>query len=288
MITTDKFAIFILTYGRPDNQITHKTLQRLNCTADIYFVISTDDKSADRYFELYGDKVIQFDKNEVKGTFDIMDNFDGMNVVVFARNKVNDIAKELGLDYYLVLDDDYDKFEFRMNGQHEYPEGGRIIKDIDPTLNTMLDYFKSTSFDCIAMSQGGDWIGGSGQDAWQPKRKIMNTFFIKTPEPFQFIGRINEDTNTYIENGKAQSLFMQIPFISCGQINTQNNAGGLTDFYLETGTYIKSFYSVMTSPAICTIQMMGNVDMRLHHNIKWNHAVPKIVRESVKNGQTTD
>ena len=41
---------------------------------------------------------------------------------------------------------------------------------------------------------------------------------------------------------------MTIPHIMINQKPTLQREGGLTEVYLEYGTYVKSFYSVMFSP----------------------------------------
>lgn len=63
------------------------------------------------------------------------------------------------------------------------------------------------------------------------------------------------------------------------QKETQSNAGGLTEIYLELGTYVKSFYSVMAAPSCIKVALMGDKQMRLHHAVTWKNAVPKIIRE---------
>jgi len=86
----------------------------------------------------------------------------------------------------------------------------------------------------------------------------MNTLLCSLKRPIKFLGRINEDNTT------------------------QKNKGGMTDIYLDTGTYLKSFYSVMFCPSCVKISKMGNKDMRIHHKIKWENAVPCILNEKYK------
>ena len=50
----DSFAIFILTHGRPDKVLTLTLLEKCNYTGKWYLVIDNEDKTADRYYELYG------------------------------------------------------------------------------------------------------------------------------------------------------------------------------------------------------------------------------------------
>lgn len=110
----------------------------------------------------------------------------------------------------------------------------------------------------------------------------MNSFVCSTERPFKFIGRINEDVTTYTTLGSRGALFFTLPNACLHQLVTQQNKGGMTDAYLQSGTYIKSFYSVMYSPSCVKVHMMGDVNMRLHHQIKWANAVPKIIREELK------
>lgn len=68
------------------------------------------------------------------------------------------------------------------------------------------------------------------------------------------------------------------------QIQTQKQKGGMSEQYLDSGTYLKSFYSVMCCPSCVTINMMGGKKdtMRLHHNVSWNNCTPKIISDKYK------
>ncbi len=59
----------------------------------------------------------------------------------------------------------------------------------------------------------------------------------------------------------------------------------MTDVYLDSGTYIKSFYTVMFSPSSVKVSLMGTAEARLHHSISWEHTVPQIIREEHKKTQ---
>ena len=105
----------------------------------------------------------------------------------------------------------------------------------------------------------------------------MNTFFCSTLRPLQFVGRINEDVNTFLSTGNRGGLMGTIFSAAIIQQETQSNTGGMTDLYLNEGTYIKSFYPVMYCPSFVKVYSMGHTHKRLHHKIKWDHAVPKIL-----------
>ena len=279
----DEFCVFILTHGRPDKVVTYKTLKRQGYTGKIYIIIDSEDKQADRYYEVYGDKVIMFDKKAVANTFDEADNFDDRRTIVYARNACFDIAAKLGIEYFIELDDDYTEFKFRINHKKEHPKNHFTLKNsADSVFAALIKYYKSTPFKSIAVAQGGDFFAGGDMFSKPPKRKCMNSFVCATSRPFKFVGRINEDVNTYTWYQSQGNGFLTIPFIQLDQISTQSNAGGMTDIYLDQGTYIKSFYTIIFQPSSVKIALMGRARRRLHHRINWDHTTPMILRENVR------
>ena len=136
----------------------------------------------------------------------------------------------------------------------------------------------------VAFAQGGDLLGGvHGSDFNNKvKRKAMNSFFCKTTKPFYFFGRTNEDVNMYLYYGKRGELCFTVVDCSLVQKQTQINKGGLSDIYNNEGTYVKSFYSVLSNPSCVRIDAMAADNPRIHHKINWNNAVPKIINEKYK------
>lgn len=126
----------------------------------------------------------------------------------------------------------------------------------------------------------GDHIGGSERKAPRLTRKCMNSFICSTDRPFRFFGRINEDVNTYATMGRRGDLFLTVMQAQVNQLSTQSNAGGMTDLYLDSGTYIKTFYSVMYCPSCVKVGKLGDPrspHFRIHHKINWHHLAPKIL-----------
>jgi len=283
------FAIFILTYGRSEKIYTLETLRKQGYTGKIYLVCSVDDKELENYKNLHKN-VIEFDKNDYKGTFDIGDNFNDDRVVVYARNAVFDIAEELGYTYFLVLDDDYTQFRYTRDDLNDYLTKARNIKDLDKIMDILLDYYIQTNAKTLCIAQGGDFIGGEGSRVFKKKltRKAMNFFICSTERRFQFIGRINEDVNTYVRFGTVGDIFLTIADLRLEQLDTQSNSGGLTEFYLDGGTYVKSFYTVLFAPSSAKINLMGNKNMRLHHSVKWNNTTPVLLPEKYQKRRVTE
>ena len=150
----------------------------------------------------------------------------------------------------------------------------------------MIKFMNDTGAITVAFAQGGDLIGGVSNKNFHKKvlRKAMNSFFCDVDKPFQFLGRVNEDVNTYTLLGQQGKLIMSISEFMLNQKQTQSNAGGMTSTYLDNGTYVKSFYSVMYSPSCVRVATMGDKHMRLHHQVNWDTCTPKILNEKYKKG----
>lgn len=279
----DDFAAFILTRGRPDNVKTYDMLKKQGYTGKIFFILDDEDTTAEKYVEKFGkDNIFIINKNEIAKQFDTGDISKDTRTVVYSRNACFNIAKALGLRYFLQLDDDYHCIH------HRYEEAGRLVSrriyDLDKLFSYMIDFLNESNALTVALAQGGDFLGGIQNDFFRKrvKRKAMNTFFCDVEKPFQFVGRINEDVNTYTMLGNRGTLILSVADANIVQAQTQTNKGGMTDIYLDKGTFIKSFYSVMYSPQCVKISEIGSKHKRLHHCITWNNCTPMILSESVK------
>ena len=284
MYNPGEFAFIIPTHGRANRVFTHNSLRSAGYTGDIYLLCDDKDRQLHEYRKQYGDKVLVFSKDDYAGKFDKMDNFGNKSCVVYARNALYDAARSVGLRYISVADDDYTAFQYRVT-----PDGGyygKTMKNADEVFSAYLDFLKSSKVDTICFAQGGDFIGGAEntavQDGFRVTRKMMNLYFFDVSRPIYFMGTLNEDlTSSVVEGAKGKKIFTTY-LNSITQKETQSNAGGLTDIYLELGTYVKSFYSVIAAPSCVKVALMGESALRIHHAVTWKNAVPKIIRESHK------
>lgn len=275
----DDFAVFILTHGRPKKIVTLNSLKAGNYSGKWYVVIDNEDDKEDEYRKLYGDKVLQFDKLEISKTFDTADLSEDRRTIVYARNACFELAKQVGVRYFLELDDDYTSFMYRF--PHNNKLGYVNAKNLDELFEAMIEFLNASGALTVAFAQGGDFIGGLQSGTYHKKllRKAMNTFFCDVEKPFQFVGRINEDVNTYTWLANQGKLLFTTTEANITQLQTQSNNGGMTDVYLDSGTFLKSFYSVIFSPQAVKISTMGDKHKRIHHSINWNACAPKIINE---------
>ena len=277
------YAVIIPTHGRYDRVFTIDSLRKSGYTGDIYLLCDDEDKQLEQYKEKYGDKVIVFSKDEYIGKFDKMDNFGNKACVVYARNAMWDAAKKIGLKFFIVADDDYTMYRFRIDNKQCYRTNIQI-KNMDAVFNAYFDFLKKSNVDTVCFAQDGDYIGGFSNSkisgGYKPYRKMMNLYFFNVDRPLEFKGTINEDLTSSVTEGVLGKKILTCMMTSLLQKETQSNLGGLTEIYLELGTYVKSFYSVMAAPSCVKVALMGDKQMRLHHAVTWKNAVPKIIRES--------
>ncbi|MBP92576.1 MAG: hypothetical protein CMC55_00485 [Flavobacteriaceae bacterium] len=282
--TNKEFAVFIMVHGRPDKMWTYHTLRKQGYTGKIYLVADDLDESRFEYKKIYGDELLIFDKNKAALEMDSGDNTGDLRSTLFSANKIFDLATELDIKYFYIMCDDYTRFDYSFKKELQYNTAHKPIKNMNYVFDCLLEFYISSNIMTLAMGQGGDFIGGPNSGLWkkQLKRKAMNSFLCSTERRFEFIGRMNEDVTTYVNLGSKGKIFLTTALLRLEQMPTQKQKGGLTDLYLQYGTYIKSFFSVMYNPSCVKIATMGISDKRIHHRVKWNNTVPVILEEKYK------
>ena len=275
-------AVFILTHGRANNVQTYKTLRSHGYTGKIYLVIDDEDDQEQQYRDIYGQEVVQFCKEEYLRKSMCINPDKPRKVILYARNACFDIAKGLGVTHFVEMDDDYSAFQWR------YDDGERLrakeVTNLDKIISLFFDFMEQSNAASIAFGQSGDLLGGRYSVRWKKQlmRKAMNSFFCITERPIGFLGSINEDVNTYVTKGNLGWLFLSVLRLILVQGETQANKGGMTETYIENGTYAKTFPSVMLNPSCVKVTMMGGSERRIHHKVMWRNAVPRILSEKWK------
>lgn len=282
----NNFAAIILSHGRPEKVVTYKTLRSHGYTGRIVILIDDLDKTADQYKKNFGDQVYVFDKKRAKEISDSGNNFNDYRSTTFVRNMMFEVAKDLGIDTFIQLDDDYIYFKYKFDSKLNYINDSlKRTNNLDDIFDVLADFVKNTPVKSLCFAQGGDFIGGQG--SWlaqriRSKRKGMNSFVCSTEKPFKFYGQMNEDVNGVITGGQIGDIFLMTNQIALEQLRTQKNPGGMSEIYLDSGTYFKTFYSVMYCPSAAKVHYLNSANKRIHHKISWKNVAPKILREEIK------
>jgi len=284
MVRND-FAVLILTHGRAKEMLTLNMLQKVHYTGRWYMVLDDEDDQVQDYIDLYGaDHCVIFNKDAVGEWTDAGDNFPGKTAILWARNASFGIARDLGLTYFQMLDDDFASIQIKYADADRTKLYGRQFQVYDDAVEMAIRFLDATGALSVAFGQGGDWIGGIGnQFAETPvSRKCMNSFICRTDRPFKFSGRMNEDVSTYVRNGMTGRLMFSIMPIAIIPPETQTIAGGMTEEYKDSGTYVKTFYSVMYAPSAVKVGTMKRYCARVHHSLSWRNIAAKIIDPKYK------
>jgi hypothetical protein len=275
----DDFAIFIPTHKRPNNIKTLRLLEKVGYTGKTFLVVDDQDPTLEQYKKAHPDRVLVFSKEEEAKRTDAGNNFLDRRSVVYARNAIFDLARQVGVRFFLVLDDDY-KDVYSKFDRGAFYGNWPVKKGFDRIVECVLSFLESApNIRCLAFLQQGDFMGGKQSNTAEGiklYRKIMNSFFCDVERPFLYAGEMNDDVNTYVTLAPKGALFLSTNLLSIDQTDTQEQEGGLTDLYLDMGTYTKSFYTVMMAPSCVKVEASHSMG-RIHHFIDSRKAYPKIL-----------
>ncbi len=284
--TPKDFAIFILTHGRAEIVVTYNEIKRAGYDGLIYIVIDDEDDQEDVYRRIYGEQVIKFCKSEVDKWTDRGDNkAEDKRAILWARNVTWEIASSLGLSHFMMLEDDQPAFMIRTTDSEYEVLGGKKIRHFNAWINMAIEFLHDMDADTVAFGQGGDFIGGVHSRGCRDmlKYKTMNSFICRTDRPIRFKGRYNEDCTDYVTGWMKGRGHWSIMALQVSQIETASLPGGMSETYKENGTYAKTAMSVCYAPSVVRFSMLrGQANERVHHNIRWNRVVPRIIRENNK------
>lgn len=247
-----RFAMFILTNGRPNHQYTLEFLRK-SFKGDVFILCDNEDKTLEEYKNNYGEQVLVFDKNEWVSKSDPMDNFQSKKTVLYARNAVFQIAKDMGYDYFAMVDDDVTGLSFR------YEKDGKLIgkpvKDFDKVSSAILEAMDNTGTDFFSFGLDKIYIGGLANGQYQKKiiDKVYCFVFCRTEQQHFYKGVMNEDE---IHNILSMSVGTLVKTTTLIQIQTKpigrDTVGGNAETYNENGyySYVRNFYPIIAFPVL--------------------------------------
>jgi len=278
-----KVAIFIVSYHRPFSQRTLSMLLRRGVTYPIFVIVADDDDTLEQYRgAITGAQVVTYNREKYRQACDIGDCDIRLTMCSQVRNACFDIACERGFTHFAVLDDDYSSLSIRLS---EYtPTRYRVhsaqFAQIDGALSACAHLLDSVSrLNCVCFAQGGDYLGGSFGSR-NAIRKSMNFFVFRTDRPMRFVGRLNDDVTANLLEQSRGGLCVTIPLLMIDQPETLSSKGGMSEAYVELGGgFIKSMYTVVRFPSCVRIATLPSKYMRVHHNVLWNLAVPKVISD---------
>jgi len=280
----DDFGIFIVSHARAEEVLdnTLKVLQRGRYTGQWWIVVDDEDPQLDLYKELWSKRLLIFSKKEMLDTIDLCDNFyEDRKTVLFARNKCYDLARELGLTYFAMLDDDLKAIHYR------FVENGKLrgahVTNLDELCDAVIKFLEVSGAKIVAFGQDGDFIGGAkGRFKQKVIRRAVNSFFCKVDRPVQFRGRIYEDTIANITLGMRGDLFFTILDVQTSQRAMGKLKGGMKEAYDYYSYYVAAFYNVMNAPGVAKVLVTHKDKRRFINSYAWDKYVVPILDEKYK------
>lgn len=253
-----KFAVFILTHGRPHNQLTVNTLKNLGYTGDLYLVVDDQDSTFNEYVEEWGvDRIIVFNKD-----YFIKHTDTGLDVpvpkfAVFARNAIEHIAKYMGYKTFMMLDDDITKIRVRL------PEGNSLKSfqfngQFNSIIEKSVDFVLNCDIACMGLGFCNLYIGGvENFNKENPRQRLCAEAFIRnTSHPIKWRLNMVEDLITSIDAAwKGDVWFQFLPIQVEILMNEGAVDGGNSDVYRQLGMYRISFMPVIAYPSSNAVRL---------------------------------
>lgn len=245
------FAVFILTHGRPDNQKTLNTLLSMGYSGQYYLVLDNHDDTAQQYFDRYPkDSILVFDKDKYLQTVDCGMCKPVPKFAVFARNAIEDIARDMGYKYFMMLDDDIYGFRIRydVNGVLKSFQCNGVIDDV---ILHCLEYMDSAPIACLMPGVCNMYrCGVASVQEWISKYRISVNCFIRNTD-YEVKWRLNmfEDLITALDCNITQSWITFVPLQIDVGLGNGKVAGGNTDTYKSFDGFKMAFMPLMVYPS---------------------------------------
>ena len=272
------FAIFITSHNSPDECKSFYSLRKAGYKESVYIVIDDEDPQ----YEVYKDHVFNllvFHKQDYIDKLDI-----GMSksnpqraAVLYARAAVEDFAKEKGLDYFIVMDDDLYGFRYR------YIENNRLcsrpVENFNVLIDNYIQFMKDSNSICVSFANDGSFIGGADvvSSGKILERRSCHTIFLRdTSKEFIWKFAVNEDYVTSLLYANIGKLMFTLPFVQRTISGMNDRQEGMHDLYESTSEFQRAFYNVIACPWTCTVTEYKN-----HFVVRTNKntAYPKIVSD---------
>lgn len=274
--------IYIPSYHRPNNLKTVNLFKKIGYDMNKVTVF-IDDEADDmeeykKVCEDAGCNLEVFCLNEARSRYDFVHRANSYRRCVGqARNMFQDYAKEKGIDFYCVIDDDSTHYEIKVLGERNF-RGTAVLKDYLWMMDLTEKFMRRRHIGCFAWSQNGDFIDPCNKHIF--RKKAMNTTFYLLPYIYRGErGYGDEDTSMYTTM-MNQGLFVGSygVGVSLHPMPSAKQVGGLTDMYQSCKLLSKAILCPIQYPSAIKATKQPRNGHRLHHLISYRYLMPKILK----------
>jgi hypothetical protein len=192
-----------------------------------------------------------------------------------ARNMFHDYAKEKGIDFFNVQDDDTSRFEVRIYGNYT-----RIAKpdDIQTCFAQVEKMMRKHKIGLFGLSQCGEMF--AKDDHKMIRYKVMNCSFCLNEMLRAGERGVQDDDASMFVNAMNEGLFCVSlrTGIVLKQCMSATQSGGLTDLYNECKLLNKSLVCPIQFPSSIKATRQKKNGNRLHHQVNYRYLFPKIMK----------
>lgn len=194
-----------------------------------------------------------------------------------ARNMFQDYAKEHGINFYCVFDDDTDHFQLKALGENSY-RGLAERDDVLFMMQSTEELMRKRHIGVFAWSQTGDFIGGDSKHIF--RRKVMNSTFYLLPYIYRGERGVQDNDTSLFTGIMNAGLFTGS--YGCGvvlkQVQSATQKGGLTDLYNECKLLNKALVCPIQFPSAIYGEKQKMNGGRLHHHINNRYLMPRVLK----------
>lgn len=272
--------IFIPSYKRSDNNKTVKYFSKIGYDKSKLHVVIDDECGEVDLYEEQCEKdgvnlhIVSFEKS-VK-LFDFVHRPNpGRRAAGQFRNLFHDVAKGLGLNFFIVIDDDTTGYEFRPFGVYKR---SATLEDILIVFQGVKEMMERQRIGLFALSQTGDMF--ARYEKRLMRKKVMNTTFynmeyiyrgergIQDNDTSQFTGVMNEGLFT---GSMASGVVLQ-------QTQSAKAKGGLTEAYEDLKLLSKAMICPIQFPSAIRGERQKMNGNRLHHRVNYRYLYPCLIK----------
>lgn len=280
-MNNEYYDIFIPSYHRPDNcKTANYFVRKVGWPAErvhIFIDSEADDrKDYEQLAKRLGCQLHVFDMDDARARYDYVHRASvSRRSAGQARNMMHDYARENGISFYMVQDDDTKFYQVRWLQRNRMA----TAEDIKRAFANVREFMERQHIGLFALSQCGDLIGGC-TDTLLFRKKVMNTTFYLHPYIYRGERGVQDDDTSQFVDVMNEGLFTgSFRYgVLLGQAASATQAGGLTDLYNECKLLNKAFVVPIQHPTCARAEKQKTNGGRLHHRINYRYLMPCILK----------
>ena len=282
------FAIFITSHNAVDDCPSLDTIQKYQYKGDWYIVIDSDDPAKQQYIDKYETHLLIYNKLLFRDLSDsgYANTIAPLAVVMYARQFIEQKAKELHLRNFVVMDDDIIDFKIKNCPKGTEKLTTYSINNLEEILSELISYQNGCRINTISFGTPNFNFGGykTWSTMWTKRRTMSNVFLRNVDLPLDWKMAWYEDLNTSIFYANSDTLILTIPLlltVARLQYSSGNNKdSGMAEAYRNSTSFERQFHSVRLNPSAVKLDLYNG---KFIAYLAYNNVFSKIISSKFRN-----